>query len=128
MTSCECASADTLKTSWIQIWELASRALPSPFTARAACTLMGAILHSQLLGYVDVVNSIESIVASTDLNGPGSLTDASISLWRMMMELKSKANPAQTSELAKQICGWLKTMWTFGKPGSRTSLIKTLTY
>lgn len=114
IAGCKCASAGELKTSWIHVWELASRALPSPIASRAACTLMCAILHSQLLGYVDVVNTIESVVSSVDLNGPGSLTDSSLCLWRMFMELKSKANPAQTQEMAKQICGWLKTTWTFG--------------
>ncbi|WEW61049.1 Serine/threonine-protein kinase tel1 [Emydomyces testavorans] len=114
IASCDCVSSAVLRTSWAQIWELASRALPSVGTTRAACTLMCTILHSKLLDYVHVVNTIESIISSVGLNGPASLTDSSLCLWRTMMEWRSRANPAQSQEMAKQICGWLKITWTIG--------------
>ncbi|EEP80156.1 conserved hypothetical protein [Uncinocarpus reesii 1704] len=114
VASCESACSDELKANWAHMWELASRTLPSPGTTRAACTLMCAIIHYQLLGYVDIVSTFESVISSVDLNGPSTLTDSALYLWTTMMDLRLKTNPAQSQEMAKQICGWLKTTWTIG--------------
>lgn len=103
-----------LKTQWVKVWELASRASAAPGTSRAACHLMAVILTSELLGYTDIADTIESMVSSVDLNGPSSLTDSALSFWSLLMKLRTKANPSLGPATAKQICGWLRATWTLG--------------
>nr|KMM71923.1 hypothetical protein CPAG_08223 [Coccidioides posadasii RMSCC 3488] len=114
VAGCGHASLNELRETWSHIWELACRTLPSPGTTRAGCTLMCAILHYQLLDHVDTVNTIDSIASSVDLNGPVTLTDSALCLWTTTMDLRSRANPAQCQEMARQICAWLKTTWAIG--------------
>ncbi|KMU89143.1 hypothetical protein CIHG_07075 [Coccidioides immitis H538.4] len=103
VAGCGHASLNELRETWSHIWELACRTLPSPGTTRAGCTLMCTILHYQLLDHVDTVNTIDSIASSVDLNGPVTLTDSALCLWTTTMDLRSRANPAQCQELARQI-------------------------
>lgn len=108
------AKSNELKTQWVQVWELASRASAAPGTSRAACHLMAVILTCGLLGYTDIADTIESMVSSVDLNGPSSLTDSALSFWSLLMKLRKKANPSLGPGTAKQICGWLRATWTLG--------------
>jgi ataxia telangiectasia mutated family protein len=76
---------------------------------------MAVILQFKLLDYSSVVDTIETMVSSVGLNGPSNLTDSALSLWAIMMEFRTKANPNLGQDTSKQICGWLKNAWTLGK-------------
>lgn len=76
---------------------------------------MCAIQHFKLLSYTSIVNTIESTMSSADLNGPTVLSDSALSLWTIMADVRSKANPTQSQEMTKQTCTWLHSTWTMGK-------------
>ncbi len=76
---------------------------------------MTVMLHFKLLDYSSVVNTIETMVSSVGLNGPSNLTDSALSLWAIVMEFRTKANPNLGQDTSKQICGWLKNAWALGK-------------
>ncbi|KAI1909740.1 Serine/threonine-protein kinase tel1 [Ophidiomyces ophidiicola] len=114
IAACECTTSKDRGADWRHIWDLTSRTLPSLGTSRAACVLMCTIVQHHLLDYSDIVDTLESISYSADLNGPAALTDSALYLWKITMELKSKVNPAQSQETSRQICGWLQSTWTIG--------------
>ena len=115
IATCSRATSFELDPLWSQIWELTSRTISSPGTTRAACNLGGALLRSQVISYPNAAETIDSLISSVELNGPSGITDSALSFWTIVAELRSKANPAQSQDMAKQICGWLKGAWTIGK-------------
>lgn len=94
---------------------MTSRTISSPGTSRAACNLGAVILRFQIISYSRIAETIDSLVSSIELNGPAGITDSALSFWAVVMELRSRANPAQSQDMAKEICGWLKGVWTIGK-------------
>ncbi|OAX85516.1 hypothetical protein ACJ72_00105 [Emergomyces africanus] len=112
IASCNIATSPELRPLWTQVWELTSRAAASPATSRASCNLMTAILHFELLDYSIVVDTAESMTSSVDLNGPSGLTDCALLMWAKMVEFRTKVNPAQSQDMSKQICAWIRNSWT----------------
>jgi ataxia telangiectasia mutated family protein len=113
---CPGPTSANLTLEWTQVWELTVRTIASPGTARAACDLAATILHSELLDYPDIADTVESMLSSVELNGPAIITDSALALWSVMIDLRFKANPAQSQDMAKQVCAWLKAVWTTGTP------------
>ncbi|EGE85810.2 phosphotidylinositol kinase Tel1 [Blastomyces dermatitidis ATCC 18188] len=111
IASCGAATSQELRPLWAQAWELTSRALGSPTTSRAACNLLTAILHFKLLDYSIVVDTAESMTSSVDINGPSGLTDSALLMWAKMVEFRTKINPAQSQDMSKQICAWIRNSW-----------------
>ncbi|KKZ63614.1 hypothetical protein EMCG_02055 [[Emmonsia] crescens] len=112
IASCAAATSQQLRPLWAQVWELTSRAVASPTTSRASCNLMTTILHFKLLDYSSVVDTTESMTSSVDLNGPSGLTDSALLMWAKMVEFRAKINPAQSQDMSKQICAWIRNNWT----------------
>ncbi|ODH39151.1 hypothetical protein ACO22_02001 [Paracoccidioides brasiliensis] len=111
IASCPAAMSPELRPLWTQVWDLASRTLASPITSRASCHLMTAILHFKLLDYSSIVDTIELMTSSIDLNGPAGLTDSALLMWATMVEFRTKINPAQNQDMSKQICAWIRNSW-----------------
>ncbi|GMF77189.1 unnamed protein product [Aspergillus oryzae] len=66
---------------WQQAWELTCRASTSQATSRASCILMNSILEYNLLEYSIVAEATSSMLTSVNLNGPSTMSDASLTLW-----------------------------------------------
>lgn len=81
---------------------------------------MSMIIQFKLFDHAGIIDTIEALVSSADLKGPANLSDASLSLWGSMLELRSGSKAAQNQDMVKQICGWLKGSWTIGKLESRS--------
>ncbi|OJD11921.1 hypothetical protein AJ78_07406 [Emergomyces pasteurianus Ep9510] len=112
IASCAAATSPELRPLWSQVWELTSRAVASPATSRVSCNLLTAILHFELLDYSVVVDTTESMTSSVDFNGPSGLTDSALLMWAKMVEFRTKINPAQSQDMSKQICSWIRNSWT----------------
>lgn len=114
ISACNAATNESLKSLWVQVWELTARCLSSPGTSRAACALIASILKHELLDYSTVMETMEAILQTIDLNGPARLTDSALLMWTLVVETRSRSNTAQTQDILKQVCSWLNNVWSFG--------------
>ncbi|KAL4930851.1 DNA-binding protein kinase TEL1 [Aspergillus undulatus] len=114
------ADAPSLKRYWQQAWDLTSRASTSQFTSRAACHLQNSILQYGLLDYAAVADTVNSMLSSVNLNGPATLSDASLELWASVVRMMAQTNPGSASNASSQICAWLRDAWTLGTSTDRT--------
>ncbi|KAL4920462.1 hypothetical protein BDW62DRAFT_6131 [Aspergillus aurantiobrunneus] len=113
------ADAPILKRLWQQVWDLASRASTSQFTSRAACNLQNNILQSGLLDYSGVAETANLMLSFVNLNGPSTLSDASLELWASVIKMTTQMNPGLVSNASSQICAWLRDAWTIGASTDR---------
>ncbi|KAJ5408803.1 hypothetical protein N7509_002686 [Penicillium cosmopolitanum] len=88
------AQLPVLKSPWVRVMDLSSRVISSFPTSRAACNLMGLILEADLLENSVVTDYIRSMLMSANLNGPSSISDASLSLWVSIARRKTQLNLA----------------------------------
>lgn len=108
------AKLPSLKPHWQQIWNLTFRASTSQFTSRAACHLMDVILKFGLLEYSAVAETTRSMLLSVNLNGPSAISDSSLALWATIIRMSTQMNPSPVLNASKQVCGWLREVWTIG--------------
>ncbi|KAL4968895.1 DNA-binding protein kinase TEL1 [Aspergillus stella-maris] len=114
------ADVTSLKRYWQQAWDLTTRALTSQSTSRAACHLLNIILHYGLLDYSAVSETVNSMLSFVNLNGPATLSDASLDLWATVVRMIAQTNPGSASHASGQICAWLRDAWTVGSSTDRT--------
>ncbi|KAL4735327.1 hypothetical protein BDV11DRAFT_173914 [Aspergillus similis] len=114
------AAKPPLKRYWQQAWDLTSRASTSQFTSRAACHLQNSILQYGLLDYTAVAETINSMLSFVNLNGPSTVSDASLELWASVIRMTAQTNPGSVSNASLQICAWLRDAWSTGSATDRT--------
>ncbi|KAL5051771.1 hypothetical protein BDW71DRAFT_169420 [Aspergillus fruticulosus] len=114
------AGDPSLKRYWQQAWDLTSRASTSQFTSRAACHLQNSILQYGLLDYSAVAETINSMLSFVNLNGPSTVSDASLELWASVIRMTAQINPGSVSNASVQICAWLRDAWSIGTATDRT--------
>ncbi|KAF1815065.1 hypothetical protein P152DRAFT_412160 [Eremomyces bilateralis CBS 781.70] len=100
-----------MKETWLKVWQVSFRALPSPLTGRAAAHLLDLMLRTQIVSYVDISGSIEACLNATELSGPSVLSDATLSLWQSILRLKSSENPNTVEQTAVSIISWIFNKW-----------------
>lgn len=105
------ASASHLRGFWLQTWQLAVRYVTSSTTCRAACQLMTVLLNKGHVQYKDIINTVDLMVASVDLNGPVDCVDSACSLWSVILLLRGRENPALVFETSEHILRWLCRRW-----------------
>ncbi|KAJ6037034.1 hypothetical protein N7540_001313 [Penicillium herquei] len=113
------ASKPGLKDLWPRAIDLTTRSFSSSITCRAACKLTGSILEAELLEYTIITETIRSLLSSANLNGPSAISDASLEFWGFIARSKAQLNPGSTQTASKQICGWLREVWTSGSVTDR---------
>ncbi|KAE8360415.1 Serine/threonine-protein kinase tel1 [Aspergillus caelatus] len=116
------ADSPSLRAIWKQAWELTCRASTSQATSRASCILMNSILEYNLLEYSKVAEATISMLTSVNLNGPSTMSDASLTLWATTTRLTAQINPGSLPDASKQICAWLREVWVIGTVTDRTQL------
>lgn len=109
------AQLPILKSSWERVMDLSSRVISSFPTSRAACNLIGQIIEADLVESSVVTEYIRLMFVSANLNGPSSISDASLGLWASIARRKTQLNLASVQSASKQICSWLREVWTIGK-------------
>ncbi|KAL5343110.1 hypothetical protein BJX70DRAFT_354511 [Aspergillus crustosus] len=122
------ADEPSLKRYWQQVWDVTSRATTSQSTSRAACNLQNSILQYSLLDYSDVVETTNSMLSFVNLNGPSTLSDASLDLWASIIKMMAQINPGAVSSASNQICAWLREAWTIGTAADRTQTSQIATF
>ncbi|MCJ1393539.1 Serine/threonine-protein kinase tel1 [Xylographa bjoerkii] len=117
MIATACAAAQTsaliisLRRFWLDAWQLAVRNVSSNSTCRAACHLMAIILDRGLVDYVDIVAVIDKMLSSVELNGPSIFCDSAVDLWKAVINVMIKQNPAATQVTSDRILRWLFIRW-----------------
>jgi|SRR5690242_9368984 len=99
-------------TSWVSIWQTASRAITSPSLSRTACHLMDVLLKLEIVPFTAVSDTIQSMLVSIELTGPSLLTESSASLLTTIMRERTKENPSQFNQTAERILSWVFMKWT----------------
>ncbi|KAB8257948.1 Serine/threonine-protein kinase tel1 [Aspergillus pseudonomiae] len=116
------ADSPSLRAIWQQAWELTCRASTSQATSRASCILLSSILEFNLLEYSIVAEATNSMLTSVNLNGPSTVSDASLALWATTTRMTAQINPGSLPNASKQICAWLREVWVIGTATDRTQL------
>ncbi|KAJ5101854.1 hypothetical protein NUU61_004076 [Penicillium alfredii] len=96
--------------------------------ARAACNLMSTVLQSDLLEYTTVTEMARSMLSSANLSGPSAISDSSLALWALIARMKSQLNPGTAHDASRQICGWLREVWTIGTVTDRIQTAQVATF
>ncbi|KAL4887390.1 hypothetical protein BJY04DRAFT_212427 [Aspergillus karnatakaensis] len=122
------ADEPSLKRYWQQVWDLTSRATASQSTSRAACNLQNSILEYSLLDYSAVAETTNSMLSFVNLNGPSTLSDASLDLWASIIKMTAQINPGSVSNASNQICAWLREAWIIGTAADRTQISQIATF
>ena len=76
---------------------------------------MDTILVCRLLAFNSIAESIDTIVSSTDLNGPSVLTDSTVSFWTSLWRIRNVEAPSASGLTSERILHWLFSKWA---PGS----------
>ncbi|KAI9671348.1 MAG: Serine/threonine-protein kinase tel1 [Alyxoria varia] len=109
-----CANAKDLRLQdfWLRIYHICSRMISSISHTRSACHLLHALLATELVSYVDIKDSIQSLIDSGAANGPATVSDSSVALWSSVRELvASKGLMGSVRECADQFVSWVSAKW-----------------
>ena len=109
------AKCPSLRDCWVRAVVLATRVFSSSLASRAACKLVCVVLEGNLLDYSTATETMQSILSSASLSGPSTISDASLELWAFIARKKTQLSPTSAQNCPKQICSWLREVWTIGK-------------
>jgi hypothetical protein len=116
------SKAHQLSANWHQIWQLASGAVSSLQTSRAACFLLNQLLELELIHFSAVSQSLDAMLQLSDIAGPAALADSSIRFWQSVVQRKLSENPSASSGLPEKLLQWLFTKWTPSKTSVNISI------
>ncbi|KAF1989999.1 hypothetical protein K402DRAFT_460730 [Aulographum hederae CBS 113979] len=98
--------------SWMKVFQVASRNLPSTSSCRAACHLMDVLLRLKVVDFTLVHETLEVLFSSIDLNGPVIFCESSSSLWAKLIQLSAAFNPSTAHTTTERILHWLLSKWS----------------
>ena len=110
--ACQEASTKLERESSLQIWRLAARNVTSISTSQTACYVMTVLLHRGLVEFSDVVDVVDNMLSSVDLNGPAIFADSAVLLWCALVDLKARVNPSSIQDTSERILRWLFVRWS----------------
>ncbi|KAJ5893828.1 hypothetical protein N7495_005519 [Penicillium taxi] len=119
------ASQPNLKAHWSKAADLTFRFISSSSTSRAACKLMCTILDAGLLEDSVIAKNVSSLLSSANLNGPPTISDSSLDLWASIARKSTHISSGSSKSSSKQICGWLREVWTIGAVTNRIQTAQT---
>lgn len=123
LTCCSCtfqlnASSSKLVPIWLQVWQLASGAVTSLHTSRAACFLLDRLLRLELVEFSTVSQSTGTMLQLSEIAGPAVLAESSIRFWQTVVRKKLTENPSAITGLSEKLLQWLFSKWSPSKPQS----------
>ncbi|KAL8949939.1 MAG: hypothetical protein Q9222_003988 [Ikaeria aurantiellina] len=110
----DAAHDSSISSSWIHVWRVAARGLPSTSTCRAASRLTGILLDKGLIQYMDVADTADRILSSMELSGPVSTADSALQLCVHLAIQRCQENSLSAAETADRLLNWLFHSW---RPG-----------
>lgn len=110
-----CARLAPLDRVWPRVVELTTRTFSSVVTSRAACKLIESIITADLLEFSDMAETARVIISSASLSGPATMSDTALDLWALIARKRTQFNSSIMQSAPKQICTWLREVWTVGK-------------
>ncbi|KAJ6102700.1 hypothetical protein N7486_005127 [Penicillium sp. IBT 16267x] len=108
------ARLPVFRAHWSRAIDLTTRSFSSSGTSRAACKFTSSILEADLLDYSIATETVRSLLSSANYNGPSAISDSSLELWSLITRRKTQLNPGSIQNSSKQICNWLREVWTIG--------------
>jgi ataxia telangiectasia mutated family protein len=72
---------------------------------------MVILLKTGLVRYVDIADSVDTMLGSVDLHGPIEFTESAVELWRLIISSKARHNPGQIYDTSERVLRWLFTRW-----------------
>lgn len=86
---------------------------------------MAFLLNCELVHYSDVVDIVDNMITSVDLNGPADCVDSACTFWSLIVLSRGRENLGLVSETSEHILRWLCTRWRPSKslPKSMISMM-----
>ena len=88
--------------------------MTSSITCGVACQALAIILENRLVDYSDVADLVDSMLISTELNGPSVCDGASTRLWIVLLWQRRRENLITDAEMSSTILRWLYRCWSPG--------------
>ena len=101
---------------WPHIWRLLFRHMATSSLCRVACQTLAIILEQGLVTWSDVADLVNSMLSSSELNGPSLCDDGSTRLWVTLLWLKQRENLIVDIEMSSTILRWFYRCWNPGMP------------
>jgi serine-protein kinase ATM len=76
---------------------------------------MDVLLKLEIVPFIAVSDTIQSMLLSIELTGPSLFTDTSSSLLTTIVREHVKENPTHFNQTAEKIMSWLFSKWTPSK-------------
>ncbi|KAF2646142.1 hypothetical protein P280DRAFT_439907 [Massarina eburnea CBS 473.64] len=111
---------NSLSFHWISVWKTASRVVTSSSSSRAACHLLDVLLKLSIVPFSAVSETVQTMLASIELNGPALLTDSTSALMTTLIREKFDENPTHYNQTAERVLNWLLSKWTPSQWPERT--------
>ena len=89
---------------------------------------MAIILDNDLLVYSEIADYIDSMVQSSDLNGPAECDGAALRLWVKVLQLRRRENVTTDTDTSSIVLRWLYRNWTPGQPSHRKNSMTLIEY
>lgn len=108
------ACATGLKEVWLRTWRTVFRQITFPGTCKAACHLCTVLLDTGVIEYREVIDLVDGIFTSPDLNGPAECDGAATQLWHVLLVLRGQENLSSVAAMSETILLWLFKRWSPG--------------
>ncbi|KAF2667225.1 hypothetical protein BT63DRAFT_427633 [Microthyrium microscopicum] len=106
------STASNLSSVWLQVWQVASGAVSSLRTSRAACHLLRVLLDLELVPFSSISQSLDNMLQLLEITGPAVLAESSVSFWITLVRRKMLQNSNMMNGLSEKLVRWLFTKWT----------------
>ncbi|EME48007.1 hypothetical protein DOTSEDRAFT_167503 [Dothistroma septosporum NZE10] len=104
----QAAAADNaLGASWISVWQLACRSLSNASSCRSASFALCVILQLRLVPHANIIELIQLLTDSMDLNGPTSMSDSVSLLLSCSLKAVHVVQPGASAKVAESVSLWL---------------------
>ncbi|KAI0887192.1 uncharacterized protein GGS22DRAFT_186027 [Annulohypoxylon maeteangense] len=105
------ATDNSLCMLWKQVWQLAVRAVSMTASCRASSVLLHYIINHDLVPYRDIADDINSMVMSSDVNGPAVAVDSSLILMTALLNLRNIQVPSASYATCNHVVRWMFFRW-----------------
>ena len=68
-------------------------------------------MSKQLVPAGELADLVDSVLSSTDLNGPPIFTECAVTLWRLFIDFRARNNSNLIAETNQRVLIWMLTKW-----------------
>lgn len=77
---------------------------------------MSIILSYDLILYSNIAKEVDATIGSIDLNGPASIADSPLALWRLVLEKRNTVVQSSRLHAGERLFMWFMAKW---RPGEK---------